>query len=64
MNDIKEKIIEEIKKDDLLTISKLASRLGYSRITVMKYVHELLGAGKIKIIEVGRAKILRLRKDG
>lgn len=41
-----------------LTIQKVADLTGMSRLTATKYIHELLGEGKIRERKVGVARLL------
>lgn len=58
-----EKVIKAIKEatknNELLNIKILSKKLGMSRVTVSKYVHYLIGAGKIEVQNFGKNKIIR-----
>ena len=41
-----------------LTIQKVSNLAGMSRLTATKYIHELLGQGKIRERKVGVARLL------
>jgi len=59
----KEQIIKLLRKHpEGLTIQQIANSIGKSRITVTKYIHELLGANIIYQRKVGKAKLCYLRK--
>lgn len=45
-----------------LTIQQIANELGYSRITIAKYLHELLGAEIVYQRKVGKAKLCYLKQ--
>lgn len=66
MEDKKEpkKIILRIlkKHPEGLTIQKIAKLSGMSRITVTKYIHELIGEGRIHERKVGMARLLYLKE--
>ena len=59
--DIEKKIIRILKKDrEGITISDMANKLKVHRHTLTKYIYRLQGEGKIKIREIGRAKLCYL----
>jgi len=59
----KKHIIEALKKHpEGLTLQKIANSTGMSRLTATKYVHELIGEGKIYQREVGMAKLCYLKE--
>lgn len=51
-----------IKHPEGLTLEKIAKLTGMSRLTATKYVHELLGEGKVYQRKVGMAKLCYLRE--
>lgn len=56
--DQKKVILDLIKKHpEGLTLEKISSLVGTSRITATKYIHELLGEGVIYQRQVGVAKL-------
>ena len=58
----KRTIIDILKKHpEGLTLQKIAKSSGMSRLTATKYVHELIGEGKIHQREVGMAKLCYLK---
>ncbi len=70
MNEKKEKrdprieIIELLKKHpEGLTIQQMSDMLGLSRLTVTKYLHELLGAEIVTQRKVGKAKLTYLKQQ-
>ncbi|MCD6274921.1 MAG: HTH domain-containing protein, partial [Candidatus Aenigmarchaeota archaeon] len=59
--DIEKKIIRILKKDrEGITILDMANKLKVHRHTLTKYIYRLQGEGKIKIREIGRAKLCYL----
>jgi predicted transcriptional regulator len=61
--DSKSIIIGILKKHpEGLTIQKVAKLSGMSRITVTKYIHELIGEGRIHERKVGMARLLFLKE--
>jgi DNA-binding IclR family transcriptional regulator len=59
----KKTIIEVLKNHpEGLTLQKIADLTGMSRLTATKYVHELMGEGKIYQREVGMAKLCYLKE--
>ncbi|MEM0242939.1 MAG: helix-turn-helix domain-containing protein [Candidatus Aenigmatarchaeota archaeon] len=61
--DIRRLIIELLRKHpEGLTIQQISNELGFSRITVAKYLHELLGAEIIYQRKVGKAKLCYLKQ--
>jgi len=57
-NHQKERIFNIIRKHpEGLTLQKIAEEIGTSRITATKYIHELIGEGKIYQRRVGVAKL-------
>ena len=57
-NHKKKKILNLLKKHpEGLTIQKISDSLESSRITATKYIHELIGEGKIYQRKVGIAKL-------
>lgn len=62
---LKDKILQVLKASpNGLTIKDISEKLGKNRITVVKYLFELKGEGKIRIRQVGRAKLIYLKKGG
>lgn len=62
-NHIREKIISILRKHpEGLPILKVAELVGSHRHTVTKYVYELIGAGVIRIREIGTAKVCFLKE--
>jgi len=66
---VEERIINCLKRerkrnprDVGLTIAEISRRLRLSRITVTKYVHGLIKEGKLEVIRVGVAKLIRLKE--
>jgi len=58
----KETIMEALKKHpEGLTLQKISKLSSMSRLTATKYVHELIGEGKIYQREVGMAKLCYLK---
>ena len=58
MTDQKEKILNILKKHpEGLTIQKISDLMKMSRITATKYIHELIGGGKVYQRQVGVAKL-------
>ncbi|MFH8080883.1 MAG: helix-turn-helix domain-containing protein [Candidatus Aenigmatarchaeota archaeon] len=63
MKDPKQAIIEVLKKHpEGLTLQKIAQLTNMNRLTVTKYVHELIGAGMIYQRKVGVAKLCYLKE--
>jgi DNA-binding IclR family transcriptional regulator len=59
----KKVIVEALKKHpEGLTLQKVANLTGMSRLTATKYVHELIGEGKIYQRSVGMAKLCYLKE--
>jgi len=59
----KKLIIETLKKHpEGLTLQKIANLTDMSRLTATKYVHELIGEGKIYQRSVGMAKLCYLKE--
>jgi DNA-binding IclR family transcriptional regulator len=59
----KNDIIEVLKKHpEGLTLQNIANLTAMSRLTATKYVHELIGEGKIYQREVGMAKLCYLKE--
>ncbi len=59
----KEAVINLLRKNsDGLTVSEIANLLKFSRNTVAVYLAELKGEGKIRIRDVGMAKLHYLTK--
>jgi DNA-binding IclR family transcriptional regulator len=59
----KNDIIEVLKNHpEGLTLQKIANLTRMSRLTATKYVHELIGEGKIYQREVGMAKLCYLKE--
>ena len=58
-----EKVLMEIKRQKYPTIQSLSKALGISRLTVARYLAYLEGMGKIRVIKVGRAKIIEVVED-
>ena len=54
-----EEVIRNARKDEILTIKEIARRAELSRVTTAKFIHHLIGEGKVKVIKVGKAKIIR-----
>jgi len=54
-----EEVIRSASKDDILTMKEIARRAGLSRVTTSKFIHHLIGQGKVKVIKVGKAKVIR-----
>jgi len=50
------------KHPEGLTIQKISEFLGTSRITATKYIHELIGEGKIYQRKVGVAKLCYVKE--
>lgn len=58
----KETIMEVLRKHpEGLTLQKISKLSSMSRLTATKYVHELIGEGKIYQREVGMAKLCYLK---
>ncbi len=58
---IEKKVVDILKKDrEGITISDIANKLKVHRHTLTKYIYRLQGEGKIKIREIGRAKLCYL----
>jgi predicted transcriptional regulator len=58
MQEKREKVIKELKKDtNGFTISELSRKLNFSRQTISNCLMFLEGAQKVKIRQVGMAKI-------
>jgi len=60
---IEKKVVDILKKDrEGITISDMANKLKVHRHTLTKYIYRfrLQGEGKIKIREIGRAKLCYL----
>jgi predicted transcriptional regulator len=57
------KIIVDVLKNhpEGLTLQKISKLSGMSRLTATKYVHELIGEGRIHQREVGMAKLCYLK---
>ena len=61
--DPKKKIVEVLKMHpEGLTLQKVSKLAGMSRLTATKYIHELMGEGKIYQREVGMAKLCYLKE--
>lgn len=59
----KKLIIETLKKHpEGLTLQKISDLTDMSRLTATKYVHELIGEGKIYQRSVGMAKLCYLKE--
>ncbi|MDI6826316.1 MAG: helix-turn-helix domain-containing protein [Candidatus Aenigmarchaeota archaeon] len=59
----KKAIIEVLKKHpEGLTLQKIAKLTGMNRLTATKYVHELIGEGRIYQRGVGMAKLCYLKE--
>jgi DNA-binding IclR family transcriptional regulator len=59
----KRTIIEMLKKHpEGITLQKIANLTKMSRLTATKYVHELMGEGKIYQRNVGMAKLCYLKE--
>ena len=55
-------IVEVLKKHpEGLTLQKIAKLTNMSRLTATKYIHELIGEGRIYQREVGMAKLCYLK---
>ena len=64
MLDVKDLITKVLKKNpDGLTINELTKDVGKSRLTVTKFLHELIGEGRIHIRKIGNAKLIFLKGD-
>jgi len=50
-----------VKHPEGLTLQKIANLTKMSRLTATKYVHELIGEGKIRQRNVGMAKLCYLK---
>jgi len=62
-NHIKEKIVSVLRKNSQgLTITDISQLLGIHRTTVPKYLYELRGEKKVRIREIGIAKLFYLTK--
>ena len=62
-NNQKERILEKLKKHpEGLTIQKISELVGMSRITATKYIHELIGEGKIYQRKIGVAKLCYVKE--
>lgn len=61
---IENEIIDILERNESLTISEIHDKLGYAKSTVSKYVSILEIKGKLSIRNVGRAKLVSLRKHG
>ncbi len=61
--DPKKLIIETLKKHpEGLTLWKISRLTGMSRLTATKYVHELMGEGRVYQRRVGMAKLCYLKE--
>lgn len=61
--DVRKLIIDLLRKHpEGLTIQQISNELGYSRITIAKYLHELLGAEIVTQRKVGKAKLCYLKQ--
>jgi len=59
----KKHIIETLKKHpEGLTLQKISNLTNMSRLTATKYVHELIGEGKVYQRSVGMAKLCYLKE--
>jgi len=59
----KKLIVETLKKHpEGLTLQKIANLTKMSRLTATKYVHELMGEGKVYQRSVGMAKLCYLKE--
>jgi len=59
----KKLIIETLKKhSEGLTLQKIANLTKMSRLTATKYIHELIGEGKVYQRNVGMAKLCYLKE--
>jgi DNA-binding IclR family transcriptional regulator len=59
----KKKIVEILMKHpEGLTLENIAKLTGMSRLTTTKYIHELLGEGKVYQRKVGMAKLCYLKE--
>lgn len=62
MSNRKNQIVKLLEKNrDGLTVSEISRKLGFSRNTVAVYLAELKGERKIRIREVGMAKLHYLK---
>jgi DNA-binding transcriptional ArsR family regulator len=63
VEDIKNKILSILRKNpEGLTISKMASLVGIHRNTIPRYLYELKGEEKVRIREIGMAKLFYLNE--
>jgi len=61
--EIKNKILEILRKNpEGLTIIKIASLVGMHRNTLPRYLYELKGEQKVRIRQIGMAKLFYLNK--
>ena len=59
----KKLIIDNLKKHpEGLTLQKIANLTNMSRLTATKYIHELMGEGKVYQRNVGMAKLCYLKE--
>lgn len=59
----KKLIVETLKKHpEGLTLQKIANLTKMSRLTATKYIHELMGEGKVYQRSVGMAKLCYLKE--
>jgi len=65
MADDKKKIIENLlkKNSDGMTIQDLAEKTGWNRATVMPVLAELRGECRVRVREVGQAKLHYWKKQ-
>lgn len=59
----KKKIVETLRKHpEGLTLNKVAKLTSMSRLTATKYIHELIGQGRVYQRKVGMAKLCYLKE--
>jgi predicted ArsR family transcriptional regulator len=60
---IKQEILELLKNSDGLTISEVSRKLSISYTTASKYLAVLLAEGKVKVRELGMAKLFKVSEN-
>lgn len=61
---ITEEIVQVVKENPDLTISKLAEKLGQPRAKISALVEALEQEGKIQTVEVATGKVVRTKEGG
>jgi hypothetical protein len=63
MESYKERILKSIEESDVgLTTVDVAKKAGISKTTVIKYLSVLRSEGRVEFVEVGPAKLWRIRR--